>query len=144
MGAWSYEAFGNDTALDWSVELAAASDQAVLESAFDRVLFRQVFDGSPYLDAHNGEVAVAAAVVVALLIDCDRTFSEPEPVRAWVSTHSDDKPSQELQRKAVDSLRIVLGRSSEMVDLWRESDEYKAWRKSVKQIQTAIEGPSCA
>lgn len=134
MGAWSHEPFGNDTALDWAAELATASDLSVIESAFDAVND----DAQAYLDASAGEEAVAAAQVLAGLMTPALLASAcPESIQAWARQVT-AQPNPALKRKARQALQRVLSESSELRDLWEETDDYAAWQDSLRGLQAVI------
>ena len=68
MGAWSHEAFGNDTACDWADGLEEVDDLSLVEAAIDAVVDAPGGD----LDASEACEALAAAEVVACLRGHDR------------------------------------------------------------------------
>lgn len=134
MGAWSHEPFGNDTALDWAAELATVKNLAVIEAAFDAVNE----DGEDYLDASAGEEAVAAAQALAgLMSPAILANACPESVQDWARQMA-EQPNPALKRKARQALQRVLSESSELRELWGETDDFAAWQDSLRGLQAVI------
>lgn len=78
MGAWGFQAFENDDALDWLEELEAGGVEAVRHG------LNAVVDG--YIDAPDGSVAVAAAEITAAA-QGNPHGDLPEDVATWVTAH---------------------------------------------------------
>jgi hypothetical protein len=134
MGAWGSGVFENDTACDFAASVAKGDDLAVLERALDRVLASK----GNYLEAPDAAEGLAAADVVARLkghpgIQTAYTAS----IDAWVE-RSQSAPSEELVEKSRRSIARILTEPSELLDLWRESEEFEAWKRAVEDLSARL------
>lgn len=127
MGAWGPGSFENDDAMDWVAELLEARDFSLLRDAFEMVLE----EGGGYLEAPDCSTALAAAEVVAAL-NARGADDLPDEVKLWVSERLGRLPSgvNEQARRAVGA---VL-ETSELKDLWDDSDAGSAWRGGVENL----------
>jgi hypothetical protein len=148
MGAWGEGPFDNDAAGDWAYDfegLDAREGLGLLQATLSRAaparrgrLWKRGGAGEEHLDADDGSVAVAAAEIVAHLVD-----GSPPPdayggeVYAWAARTSAtaDRPLVDL---ALVALGRVTGERSELADLWDESDG-GAWRSSIRQIEQRLQ-----
>jgi hypothetical protein len=141
MGAWGEGPFDNDDAGDWSYEFDGLDEAAGLE-----VLVGALDVGPPdaYLEAPEGSIAVAAAVVVSWLSDPDHIPDSPygESAAAWVRS-AKPTPTASLTSAARAALGRVRADGSELAELWAEADPV-AWQKALDQIdaQLRAEGPA--
>lgn len=130
MGAWGTGVFENDTACDFAGAVATSRDLAALEATFDRVLGA----GDDYLEAPDAEEALAAADIVTRLKGRarERTAYTTE-IDEWVEQSKFD-PSADLVEKARLAIARILKEPSELLELWRDSDEFESWRHSVEDL----------
>lgn len=132
MGAWSHEPFGNDDANDWAYGLEDTTDLSLIEAALDRVL-----ETVGYLEAPEASEAVAAVETLAKLLGKGtQSDSYTEKVDEWVKSVS-ARPSQALLSKAQKSLARILGKDSELNELWSEGDGTE-WVASIKALEVAV------
>jgi hypothetical protein len=124
MGAWGTGALDNDDAADWVYQLDSDGIDAVdaaLGDAFEADDLTQPLDTN----------AIAAAEVVAAALG--RPAADlPESVAILVSGLG-SRVTPEL----IDQARTVAARvlaSSEIGELWDESDEGPAWRAAVEDL----------
>jgi hypothetical protein len=130
MGAHGHGPFDNDDAMDWVAELADADDESVLAEAFEAVSLDEDED----VDATDASVAVAAAEVVAALLD-QPADELPEEVWEFVERQRGVKPSLvKLARKAV--TRVL--KDSELRSLWEDSDDFEAWKDSLEDLLSRL------
>ncbi len=135
MGAWSHESFGNDDAADWVADLVEGDDLSPVEAAFDNVLDV----GADYVEAPEASAAIAAAEAVARLQGNFGTRDAySEGLDDWVQRVA-ITPSPELSDKAKRALDRILGESSELAELWEESDEAGEWRAAVQELRDRID-----
>jgi hypothetical protein len=124
MGAWGTAAFDNDDASDWFYELEESGLPA-LEGAFDDALAADDLAGPTDVNA------IAAAEVVAAAL------GRPAPgLRddvAAVASSLAGKVTPDLARRARSAAERVLA-SSEVADLWLETDDADEWRRGVEDI----------
>jgi hypothetical protein len=130
MGAWGVDAFDNDDAMDWVVELEASRDFSVVESTLDAV----AASGGQYLEAPQCCQVLAAAEVVAALAGKPAQTLPPE-VTAWLKGKSN--PSTDLAYKARHSIEPIVG-DSELKDMWSESGEDQQWKASIADLQVRL------
>lgn len=137
MGAWSHEPFGNDTAGDWVYELEDAVGLDLLEQTIDNALGEDEDDG--YLEAPEAEEALAAIEVIVHLVGKGAGFEKlPEDVATWVAACT-EKPGAPLIRKALAALARIGSEDSELCELWEESEDFEAWKKSLEARTQALQ-----
>jgi hypothetical protein len=132
MGAWGIDAFANDGAMDWFAVLEAeglivtgAAVQAILDLAPD------------YLEAPVCEEGLAAAEIIAGVRGRPSQDLPPD-VAAYVRKQAGFDLGDELIENTRRAVALVL-ESSELAELWAESDEADAWRASVIDLQTRLQ-----
>jgi hypothetical protein len=134
MGTWGVGSFENDNAVDWTYGLASKSDLSYVESTLDKVLNF----GPSFLEAPDAEEAIAAAETVARLLGrfaaCD---AYTKPIDDWVSQVS-VRPSSQLIEKARRALERIQQEPSELLELWNENTDAKAWKDSVTALAMRI------
>ncbi|MFF2950248.1 DUF4259 domain-containing protein [Kitasatospora sp. NPDC057965] len=133
MGTWDIGHFDNDTAADFSGtldETPLAERVAVVR----RVLTLAADTGAEdYLDVDEAVEAVAAAALVA------SQCPGGEPV---TTSYGPDEPlpvfPTDLRPLAAEALDRVLAEESELAELWDESEEGPAWRRTVKDLRAVL------
>ncbi len=135
MGAWGVLAFDNDDACDWAYDLESVDDFSLVESAFD-----DVESADDYLEAPEASIALAACEVLARASGGggDKN-SYTEAVDAWVAQHK-LKPPKALMDRARRAIARILGKNSELRELWEESEDAKKWRDGVEDLRARL-GP---
>ncbi|MBD2108098.1 DUF4259 domain-containing protein [Nodosilinea sp. FACHB-13] len=133
MGTWSVDAFGNDDAADWVIELTKSDDLSLVEAAINGVLAE-----SDYLDAADAAIALAAIEVIARLNGNwgDRN-AYTEPVDDWVA-QVNVQPEPALLAQARAAIDRILSEDSEMLELWQDSGDYEDWLGSVENLRSRI------
>lgn len=135
MGAWSHEPFGNDTACDWAYELEESEGYAVIEDAFNQIIEMSTEE---YIDADIGCVAHAAAEVLAKSFG--RGVEEedtPEAVEKWLEQNK-NKTNPALIPKAIRALKLLTSESSELNELWQDSDYYTEWTSNIDELKEIL------
>lgn len=128
MGAWGLGNFDNDMAGDWAYGLEGCNDLSVIETAINAVF------EDDYIDSDIGCEALAAIDVLARLkgkFSVKNSYTEE--VDAWVASVNVE-PSGELIEKALKVLELVVGESSELAELWGESEEFDDWKAGVESL----------
>lgn len=133
MGAWGVLAFDDDHANDWAYALEGVDDLSLVESAF------QTVEGAEdYLEAPDASNALAACEVLA------RLNGKPgyrnaytEKVDKWVAAHP-QMLSAALLSRANAVVDRILGESSELKELWTDSDENSNWLASVEDLRQRL------
>ena len=129
MGAWGVGNFDNDIACDWAYDLEECPDLSVIEKAVNAV-----FD-EEYIDADVGCEALAAIDTLARLKgNSGVKNSYTEGIDNWVSSNKIDAPN-ELIEKSKKALSLVTSDSSELYELWEESEEFDNWKAEVKSLE---------
>jgi hypothetical protein len=130
MGAWGVGTFENDAAADWLADLPQTLG----------LTFRPVVAIEPdlYLEEPEASEALAAAEVVAAMRGHpgEAMANRPE-VGEWAQEHSDWlQPHVERDAlAAVDRIRS----SSELHDLWAETEEYEGWLAVVSDLRDRLQ-----
>jgi Domain of unknown function (DUF4259) len=134
MGTWGVGSFENDNAVDWTYDLEGKSDLSFIEATLDKVLNL----GASYLEAPDAEECIAAADAVARLSgQFGVRDAYTTSIDNWVSQVS-VKPSSQLREKARRALDRILQQPSELLELWEESADTKAWKDSVMALASRL------
>jgi len=135
MGTWNFDSFGNDVACDWAYSMEDTEDMGFVEETL-----RKVADfGEDYLEAPDAEEAIAAAEVVARLKGrFGVRNSYTETVDRWVKRHRIE-PDPFVVELAFKAIGRILTDHSELLMLWKESENFDAWKKSVEDLRARIE-----
>ncbi|MEU9108103.1 DUF4259 domain-containing protein [Streptomyces xanthophaeus] len=135
MGTWDVGPFDNDTAADFGASLdeAAAADRpGLVRAALVRVL-----NADDPLDQHLAVEAVAAVALVAAQCPGGRPIT---------SAHGPDLPvpalPADLRDMAVRALDRVEAGSSELRELWAETDKYLDWLRSLQLLRRVFTFPT--
>jgi hypothetical protein len=134
MGAWGFQVFENDGAMDFAATVTDGGGITAVEDAFDQV----IEIGDDYLESSVAEEALMAAEILA------RLNGQPGPqssyfkeIDAWVA-HQRTKPAPALIDKARRAVKRILSDNSEIVELWQDSDEFEGWKASVESVQARL------
>jgi hypothetical protein len=134
VGAWGAGIFDNDTACDFATEVVASRDLSVLEGTFDRVLAA----GSDDLEAPDAEEALAAADIVARMRgQLNAPTAYTVEIDQWVERVK-LSPGEQLVDKARRSIERILAEPSELLELWRESNDFESWKRSVEDLSERL------
>jgi Domain of unknown function (DUF4259) len=140
VGTWGEGAFENDTAADWARQFDGAdleSGMRLIEAALGLAAATPA-DG--YLSRRDGDLAVAAAELVAYIAD------EPVDETAYNARALDwaDQADPEVEPPLLDlacrALSRVTGEGSESADLWDEGPS--TWRESVVELTAKLQNAS--
>jgi hypothetical protein len=131
MGAWGFDSFENDDALDWVATLTESHDFSEIDTVFEAILEND----NDYLEAPDCSVALAAAEVVAAL-NGKGSKSLPEEIIEWIKNKP--KPSSGLIKNA----QLVIDKiqtESELLELWKENEDvFPKWLDSLKDLKTRL------
>ena len=136
MGTWSHEPFGNDTASDWAYEFEEHNGYDVIEDAFDQIIDMTTEE---FIDADLGCIAHAAAEVLAKSFTAGIADNEyyPEPVEKWLEQNK-NKQNYALIPKALLALNLLTSESSELNELWQDSDDYEDWIRNIDELKETL------
>ncbi len=127
MGAWGIGDFENDDAGDWVYALEKSKDKSVLHSALDTVL-----KNSETIESPECCEALAAAEVIYSGLSSEHS-GVSEDIIKWLNKKPGifKKPiifEASDAKKAIEAISKILN-SSELKELWEESDEFEKWQK---------------
>ncbi len=136
MGTWDTGPWDNDGAADWGAELDEMAEGARLD-AVRGALAAAADEGGEHVDSDVGEIAVAAASIVAAACpDGPSDASGYGPVNPipGVAEHLET-----LRPLAVRALDRVVADDSELAELWDDAGD-PAWREAVVALRTVLAG----
>lgn len=137
MGAWGVDTFDNDTACDWAASLEDYEDLSLVTSALQTA----IDESEDYLNADVASAALAACEVIARLHGrFGARNSYTESVDEWVRAHP-LVPDDSIVALALEAIDAVLGKHSELRELWEEGDgNAAAWKQSVESLRKRVSG----
>jgi hypothetical protein len=129
MGTWATGPFDNDEAMDFVGDLAEAPAWRTVVQMLDHVT-----KTAGYLEAPEGEIAVAAAAIVAASVGA---------VTILPDSHQDLKaalgaPPAGAVALARAALARVVAPASELDEFWQEGDGHDAWLTQIAALQTTL------
>ncbi|MFF2216884.1 DUF4259 domain-containing protein [Streptomyces antibioticus] len=134
MGTWDIGPFDNDTAADFGSDL----DEAALEEreAMVRGALQRSADSADFLDADDGERAVAAAALVA----AQHPDGEPTCANYGPSEPLPEMPA-DLRTLAVGALDQVASERSVLAELWDDAANGSKWRQDITRLRDVLDPP---
>ncbi|MER7196128.1 DUF4259 domain-containing protein [Streptomyces flaveolus] len=131
VGTREMRPFGNDMAADFANTLDdAAPDQ---REDLVRETLRRVVQAGDYLEAPEGEEAVAAAALIGAQCPggdaVSASYGPEEPMPAF---------TDDLRVLAVDALDRVVAEKSEIADLWDEPPNGLEWRRGIRRLRPLL------
>jgi hypothetical protein len=132
MGAWGIQPFENDDAHNWLPDLESDGFDAI-QAAFEET------EDQDYLEAPEASAAIAAAAVLASILDGRLDMLHED---AWASVErlkADRSAAEKLRKQALKALKRALGKDSELKELWDEEDELSDWTKTLHDIRDRID-----
>ncbi|KAB8057959.1 DUF4259 domain-containing protein [Janthinobacterium sp. FT14W] len=137
MGTWATDAFGNDYAMDWAQDLHEYKTLELVETTLDNVIDSQEAE----LEAPFAAEALAALEVIARLLGKpgadDPATAE---VDEWVAACK-KKVTPPLLEKARLALDRIVAESSELRQLWQDSEHFADWQADVAHLRARVLGP---
>ena len=129
MGAWGSGSFENDLSLDWLNDLEKSDNINIIVNTL-----KNVIDNDLYIDADEGNPALAAAELIAAL-GGNQADDLPDIVKNWVSNQK-FIDTEKLVSLAIDATeKIRNSEISELKQLWGESGENDTeWHQGVDQL----------
>ncbi|MGB1129775.1 MAG: DUF4259 domain-containing protein [Haloferula sp.] len=135
MGAWDTTAFGNDSACDWLAELKESEGSGLIDEAIDAVLGLE----DDLIEAPTAEEGIAAAEVVAWIAGNPSKSDEAgDDLQDWIDDQDIDVESGLLEL-AVRVVDRVFNEPCELLDTWKESEDFAEWRKSLTDLKERLQ-----
>jgi len=142
MGTWALDAFGNDYAMDWAQDLHEYKTLELVETTLDNVIDSQEAE----LEAPFAAEALAALEVIARL-QGQPGEGEDDPATAevdeWVAACK-KKGTPPLLEKARLAFERITAESSELRQLWQDSEHFADWQADVAALRTRVLGQEAA
>lgn len=91
-----------------------------------------------FLAAEEGHRTMAAAEILAAVLDGDTGNVTSAELRVWIQD-ADDADLAPLRALAREAVARVLGPDSELPDLWADSADADDWQKSVQDLRSRLE-----
>lgn len=136
MGTWALDAFGNDYAMDWAQDLQEYKTLELVETTLDNV----IDSTEEELEAPFAAEALAALEVIARLQGRPgATDPATEEVDEWVAACK-KKITPPLLDKARLAFERIVSESSELRQLWQESEHFEEWQAEVATLRLRVLG----
>lgn len=136
MGTWALDAFGNDYAMDWAQDLHEYKTLELVETTLDNVIDSQEAE----LEAPFAAEALAALEVIARLLGKP---GEADPATAEVDEWGaacKKKVTPPLLEKARLAFDRITAETSELRQLWQDSEHYADWQAEVADLRARVLG----
>ncbi|PMQ16713.1 DUF4259 domain-containing protein [Janthinobacterium sp. AD80] len=136
MGTWATDAFGNDYAMDWAQDLHEYKTLELVETTLDNVIDSTEAE----LEAPFAAEALAALEVIARL---QGQPGEDDPATAevdeWVAACK-KKVTPPLLEKARLAFERITAETSELRQLWQDSEHFADWQADVAALRARVLG----
>ena len=136
MGTWALDAFGNDYAMDWAQDLQEYKTLELVETTLDNVIDSTEAE----LEAPFAAEALAALDVIGRLLGkpgaADPATAE---VDEWVAACK-KKVTPPLLEKARLAFDKIVAETSELRQLWQDSDHFDDWQQDVAALRRRVLG----
>lgn len=136
MGTWATDAFGNDYAMDWAQDLHEYKTLELVETTLDNVIDSTEAE----LEAPFAAEALAALEVIARL---QGQPGEDDPATAevdeWVAACK-KKVTPPLLEKARLAFERITAETSELRQLWQDSEHFAEWQADVAALRARVLG----
>ncbi|MEA9554841.1 DUF4259 domain-containing protein [Xanthomonas nasturtii] len=134
MGCWGIGSFDNDTAADWVCDLTEAGDLSLVREAIAAVL---ATDSD--VDSTDATTALAAieVIVAALGRPTAEALDEPDVVE-WIDRVK-PLPDAQLTSDAAQAIDRILGPTSELRELWEDTDDFNEWQAEVRGLRSRLQ-----
>lgn len=131
---WGSGPFANEHAAAFVREVVADGVPA-LHEAFEVVLDPDL----DFVEAEEGQRAVAAAGVLAAALNGDTSEIIDAGLRVWLAA-TDHAALVPLRSLAAEALARVTGPQSELPELWEDSEGAEAWYADSEKLRSALGG----
>jgi len=131
MGAWGHRPFEDDAALDFVLDIEESKNprEVIVEALRRAVQFE-------YLEPDEANAAIVSAAYIDSAVNGTKyttpEMSEPCEADTFPLRHPEIDLS-DLKSIALAALEKVIGESSELKELWQESEE-PAWEQGINEM----------
>ena len=130
MGTWNTKPFGNDSALDWFIELENS------KNGVDKISYAlNQANNESVEDIDIGEQAIAAASLVAAA-SLDKIKGINPEAKLWIQ-RSAFSPTKEIKQLAIDVIQRIKT-NSDLKELWEESGDLHSWLNELEKINNIL------
>lgn len=136
MGTWQVGPFDNDSAMDFFDEVEETPDPQVPPKL--RAALVAVLDRPGYVEADEGQVALAAASLIAAGRSRAAATGNPS-VDGWLAAHRPQVTAED-RRIALAALDRVTGPESELMTLWAQSSAAAQATERIEALRRVLEG----
>ncbi len=133
MGDWDVNAFGNDTAREWLIELVSGESTSAILRAIVNVAKLPATD---YLQAPDCELAIAAAELVVAARGKPSSHL-PEEAANWLANRK-FVAGKEVVAMALKVLRRIE-ENSELKEVWEDTNSAGDWKRSISELKRRLE-----
>ncbi|SER34163.1 DUF4259 domain-containing protein [Lentzea albida] len=131
MGTWDVGHFDNDTAADFSGKLDDAAEAE--REAIIRTALTSTIESDEFLDSYEACQAVASAALIAAQLPGGTPITT-----AYGPDELLPPLPEDLRALAAQALDRVLGKGSELAELWDESESGPQWRQSIADLKAVL------
>ncbi len=139
MGAWNYQILCDDMGCDAILDLMDSEDFVEDVELFINEIFEQEDD---YIESDSGQYGLLAAAVVdagvngvdwSVLLDDEAEKTQYEAFFEGVAKRKNDLVP--LCNNAKEAIKIIMGKNSELQELWEENEElYPKWKANLEKL----------
>lgn len=126
MGVWGVGILENDYAVDF---LNSYLDSCSIKQ-LDKIL--KEVNSSSFVDA---DVAMEALVAICIVLSIEKSYCKEE-IYKKIEKCNNFNHLQKLLPKAKEALDKIYSSSSELYELWQESDDFKEWREFYDKLNS--------
>lgn len=127
MGAFGYKTFQDDEMLDWLNNLIDN------ENPYEYINRSLVIDDRDYIEYDNCAKILGAAEVLYSMKFGIRESENIELVK-WLNRNKSVEMYSKLYKKSVGLLKEIIGKKSELNELWSESSDYEKWKNYIIEM----------
>lgn len=134
MGAWATGSFDNDDATDWIATLMEHGDMGFVHETIADLL---AVDG--YIEASQAACALAAIETLAAALGRPTPVAQAnENLAHWLAgSHPIADPT--MTADALVAIDRIMGRQSELCELWKESASFDEWQSRVATLRGRLQ-----
>lgn len=137
MGAWGHEAFENDDALDLLGDLQEKNNINSLYEIIKQALQQKAEEGDDaYIEVDIASYIVSIGEIIALMRGHPHA-DLPEQLLEWHEKQSHATPTDQQVKQVIEALQLVRD-TSELQELWEETDEFGVWQDSVDDVMKRL------